>query len=247
MAPRRTNLQATFRIIVDGDMGNPIPITSVEDFPDFLGRYKESIFAQMTGEDYYKSQLVLLLQDDGFVTYDFYSEQAWIDEMVETQVRQKLEPYEEREREDEMNREIERRVQARMEQEEELRRARGADLSYIYRIFDNVTQLPVYVGKTKKSIETRIQEHIAKALSPSSGEPRLHGFLSQRIEEKNFPTIQVVKQTLTRSVRREESAEIRRLILEGVPLFNIESVRATTRARYLMGDIQFPLEGLDSL
>ncbi len=82
MAPRRTNRRATFRIVVDEDMGNPISITSIEDFPDFLGRYRESIFAQMTGEDYYKSQLVLTLQKDGFVTYDFYSEQAWIDEMV---------------------------------------------------------------------------------------------------------------------------------------------------------------------
>jgi hypothetical protein len=226
-------------------MGNAMPVTAVEDFPDFLGRYRESIFAQMIGEDYYTSRLVLTQEDD-FITYDFYSEQAWIDAMVETQVRQKLEQYEEREREDEMNREIERRVQERMEEEEELRRARGADLSTIYRVFDNVTQRPVYVGQTKKNVETRMQEHIAKALSPS-GEPRLHGFLSQRIEEKSFPTIQVVRKTLTRSVRREEDAEIRRLIREGVPLFNREYVRATTRARYAMGDIQFPIEGLDNI
>jgi hypothetical protein len=230
MALGRTTRRTTFRIVVDGDLDNPLPVTTIEEFPDFLAGYRESIFAQMVGEEYYKSQLVLRLREGGFVTYDFYSEQAWIDEMVETQVREKLEPYEQAEREDEMNMEIERRVQERMVEEEELRRARGADLASIYRVFDNVTQLPVYIGHTKKSIETRMQQHIAKALSPSSGEPRLHGFLSQRIQEKNFPTIQVVRQTLARSARREESAEIRGLILQGVPLFNIESVRATTRA-----------------
>ncbi len=232
---------------MDGDLDNPLPVTAIEEFPDFLAGYRESIFAQMVGEEYYKSQLVLRLREGGFVTYDFYSEQAWIDEMVETQVREKLEPYEQAEREDEMNMEIERRVQERMAEEQELRRARGADLASIYRVFDNVTQLPVYIGHTKKSVETRMQQHIAKALSPSSGEPRLHGFLSQRIQEKNFPTIQVVRQTLARSARREESAEIRSLILQGVPLFNIESVRVTTRARYSMGEIQFPIEGLESL
>jgi len=243
----RTTRRATFRIVVDGDLDNPLPVTAIEEFPDFLAGYRESIFAQMVGEEYYKSQLVLRLREGGFVTYDFYSEQAWIDEMVETQVREKLEPYEQAEREDEMNMEIERRVQERMAEEQELRRARGADLASIYRVFDNVTQLPVYIGHTKKSVETRMQQHIAKALSPSSGEPRLHGFLSQRIQEKNFPTIQVVRQTLARSARREESAEIRSLILQGVPLFNIESVRVTTRARYSMGEIQFPIEGLESL
>ncbi len=58
-----------------------------------------------------------------------------------------------------------------------------------------------------------MQEHIAKGLSPASGEPRLHGFLSQCRQEKNFPTIQVVRQTVVRSARKEENAEIRRLIL----------------------------------
>src|SRR5205807_4804374 len=134
MALGRTTRRATFRIVVDGDLDNPIPITGLEDFPDFLGGYRESIFAQMVGEEYYKSQLVLRSGEGGFVTYDFYSEQAWIDEMVETQVRQKLEPYEQAEQEDEMNREIERRVQERMAEEQELRRARGADLATIYRV-----------------------------------------------------------------------------------------------------------------
>ena len=246
MVSKRTNQRTTFRIVVDGDLNNPLPITVVDDFPDFLGRYRESIFAQMMGEDYYKSQLTLMMQEGSFITYDFYSEQAWINEMVETQVRQKLEPYVDREREDDMNRKIERRVQERMEEEQELRRARGADLSTIYRVFDNVTQLPVYIGQTKKSIEARMQQHVAQALLPSAGEPRLHEFLSQRIEEKHFPTIQVVRQTLSRSARQEENIEIQKLIMQGVPLFNIESVRATTRARYLMGEIQFSIEGLDS-
>src|SRR2546429_3230379 len=125
MAPRRTNQRTMLRIVVDGDMDNPILVTAVEDFPGFLGRYRESIFAQMTGDDYYKSQLVLLLQEGSLVTYDFYSEQAWIDEMVETQVRQKLEPYEEREREDEINREIERRGWGRNGEEGEMKGGGG--------------------------------------------------------------------------------------------------------------------------
>jgi hypothetical protein len=113
----RTTQRATFRIVVDGDLDNPLPITAIEDFPDFLGGYRESIFAQMSGEDYYKSQLVLRSREGDLITYDFYSEQAWIDEMVESQVKERLEPYERAEREDEMNREIERRVQERMAEE----------------------------------------------------------------------------------------------------------------------------------
>lgn len=192
------------------------------------------------------SQLVLKREDGQFITYDFYSELAWIDEMVEIQVQQKLEPYERLEREEAMAKEVEARVQARMQQEEEQRRATGTELASIYRIFDNVDQRPVYVGQTKKSIEARMQQHIAKALGPMSGEAQLIGFLRDRIAEKNFPTIQIVKQTLVRSVRQEESAEIRRLIQEGVPLFNRESIQATTRARYSMGEIQFPIEKLEA-
>jgi len=84
MAIGRTTRRATFRIVVDGDLDNPLPVTAIEEFPDFLAGYRESIFAQMVGEEYYKSQLVLRLREGGFVTYDFYSEQAWIDKMVET-------------------------------------------------------------------------------------------------------------------------------------------------------------------
>jgi hypothetical protein len=241
MASKRKNQPATFRIVVDDDMDNPIIVTDVASFPDALGRYRESIFAQMTGPDYYTSQLVLLLGEDTFVTYDFYSEQAWIDTVVETQVKEKLEPYEEIKREDALNREVERRVQARLAEEEELRRAKGEELASIYRIFDNVTQQPVYVGQTKRSVEARMQEHIKRALTPTSTD-LLYKFLGQRIEEKNFPTIQVVGQVLARSVRTAESTEIRRLIQGEVPLFNIESLRASTRARYAMGDIQFPIE-----
>src|SRR5258708_16073878 len=125
----RTTQRATFRIVVDGDLDNPLPITEIEDFPDFLGGYRESIFAQMIGENYYKSQLVLWLQEGGFVTYDFYSEQAWINEMVQTQVRQKLEPYEQAEREDEMNREIERRGPGKRAKKGETTGPRGGGAS----------------------------------------------------------------------------------------------------------------------
>ncbi len=122
-------------------------VTDIASFPDSLGRYRESIFAQMTGEDYYKSQLVLLVAEDSFTTYDFYSESAWINEMVDTRVKEELEPYENLKREDALNREVERGVQVRLAEEEELRRAKGEELASIYRIFDSVTKQPVYVGQ----------------------------------------------------------------------------------------------------
>src|SRR5262245_23598290 len=104
---RGTRLQTTFRVVINSDTGHPISIRSVEELPDSLGQYKESIFAQMREEYYYASQLVLKLEDGQFVTYDFYSEQAWIDTMVEIQVQQKLEPYERLEREDAIAKEVE--------------------------------------------------------------------------------------------------------------------------------------------
>src|SRR5438045_3658839 len=91
MAPKRS----IFRIVVNDDMENSMPIAAMDDFPDELGEYRESIFAQMNGNGYYTSQLVLAL-GDGFVTYDFYSDRAWLDKVR----RQAVEPYEEQKREE---------------------------------------------------------------------------------------------------------------------------------------------------
>jgi hypothetical protein len=241
MAAKETNQRATFRIVIDEDIDSAIAVTAVADFPDALGRYRESVWAQMTGEDYYRSQLVLRSRDGNFVTYDFYSEQAWIDMLVETQVQERLAPIEQAEREAALNREVERRVQERMTVEATLRQMRGTEVASIYRVVDTVAGLPVYVGQTKKRVEVRIQDHVRQALA-FSGEPRFHAFLRQRIEEQRLPTIQVVRQVFVQDARAAETAEIRRLIAEGASLFNRESVQATTRARMQMGEIQLLIE-----
>ena len=63
-----------------------------------------------------------------------------------------------------------------------------------------------------------------------------------RIEEKKFPTIQVVKSVPADAAKYEEGAEIRRLLQQGVPLFNREAVQPTTRARLLMDEVYLPIE-----
>jgi predicted metal-dependent HD superfamily phosphohydrolase len=184
---------------------------------------------------------MLRSRDGNFITYDFYSEQAWIDMLVETQVQERLAPIEQAEREAALNREVERRVQERMTVEATLRQMRGTEVASIYRVVDTVAGLPVYVGHTKKRVDVRIQEHVRQALA-FSGEPRFHAFLRQRIEEQRLPTIQVVRQVFAQDARAEETREIRRLITEGISLFNKESMQATTRARMQMGEIQLLIE-----
>lgn len=228
MAPKKS----IFRVVVNGDMDNSIPIMVVEDFPDELGEYRESIFAQMAGTDYYTSQLVLKRGDD-FITYDFYSDRAWLDEVK----RQAVEPYEEREREQAR---ILEREQWKQEGIREAREARGAEFSFIYHVVDRETALPVYVGRSV-DVERRIQQHLNAARS-LSGIPKLYGYLGKLIEEeRDLPTVRVVGKIARTSADREEQAEIFRLIREGIPLFNKEYVRATTRTRALM-NVEFPIE-----
>jgi hypothetical protein len=228
MAPKKS----IFRVVINGDMDNSIPITGAEDFPDELGEYRESIFAQLSGTDYYTSQLVLKRGDD-FITYDFYSDRAWLDEVK----WQAVQPYEEREREQAR---ILEREQWKQEGMREAREAKGAEFSFLYHVVDRETGLPIYVGRSV-DVERRIQQHLNSARS-LSGIPKLYGYLGKLIEEeRDLPTVRVVGKTARAFADREEQAEIFRLIREGVPLFNKEYVRATTRARALM-NVQFPIE-----
>lgn len=224
--------KSIFHAVINGDMDNSLPITAVEDFPDELGEYRESIFAQMAGTDYYTSQLVLK-RGDSFITYDFYSDQAWLDEVK----RQAVEPYEEREREQAR---ILEREQWKQEGIKEAREARGTEFSFIYHVVDGETALPVYVGRSV-DVERRIQQHLTNARS-LSGIPKLYGYLGKLLEEeRDLPTVRVVGRAVRASADREEQAEIFRLIREGAPLFNKEYVRATTRVRALM-NVRFPIE-----
>ncbi len=127
-------------------------------------------------------------------------------------------------------------AQANMKEE----RSKGSVVN-IYRFYDIVERHPVYVGQTKKSVQTRVQGHINRALQPT-GPDQLYGFLRQRIEEKKFPTIQVVKSVPADAAKYEEGAEIRRLLQQGVPLFNREAIQPTTRARLLMDEVYLPIE-----
>ncbi len=224
--------KSIFRIVLNGDMDNSVPVTAIEDFPDELGEYRETIFSQMTGRDYYTSQLVLKREDD-FIIYDFYSDRAWLDEVK----RQAVEPYEEREREQARLLELERWKQEGIR---EAREVRGAEFSFIYHVVDRETALPVYVGRSV-DVERRIQQHLNSARS-LSGIPKLYGYLGKLIEEeRDLPTVRVVGKTERAFADKEEQAEIFRLIREGIPLFNKEYVRATTRVRALM-NVEFPIE-----
>jgi len=175
----------TCRIVIDDDTDNPVVVTRLADFPDVLGKYRESVWAQMTGKDYYSSQLVLRSGED-LIKYDFYSEQAWIDEMVEEEVEDRLEPIKRAEAEAEAHRaeakieaEIERRVEARLAEAAAARQARGLELASIYQITDTVINAPVYIGQTKKPVAARIQDHVRQALSPA-GIPSTTAALRQR-------------------------------------------------------------------
>jgi len=228
MAPRKL----IFHVVVNNDMDDSMSITAVDDFPDELGEYRESIFAQMNGKDYYKSQLVLM-QGEDFITYDFYSDRAWIDAVKQ----QAVEPYQEREREEAKLQEQE---YWKQEGVRESRVARGAEFSFIYHVVDRETAHPVYVGRSV-NVDTRIQQHLNNSRT-LSGIPKLYGYLSKILEEgRDVPIVRVVDRVPRALAEREENAEIFRLIREGVLLFNKESVRATTRARALM-NISIPTE-----
>ncbi len=232
MAPKKS----IFRVVVDNDMDNSILIIDVGDFPDELGEYRDSIFAQMNGKDYYASQLVLM-RGDTLVTFDFYSDLAWLNAVR----RQAVEPYVERQREEVQELEYE---QLRQDVIREIREERGAKPALIYHIVDHETELPIYVGESMYP-DRRLQQHLTSS-QILSGIPGLHAYLHQRLEEgRPLPKARIVGKTTKALAKREEQAETFRLIREGVQLLNIESVRKTTRARAMM-DLKIPLEwGID--
>ncbi len=230
MAPKKL----IFHVVLNNDMDDSMSITAVDDFPDELGEYRESIFAQMNGKDYYKSQLVLM-QGEDFITYDFYSDRAWIDAVKQQAVK----PYQERDRE--ATRVLE-REQWKQEGVRELREARGSEFSHVYHIVDSETGQPIYVGQAIE-VDRRMQQHYNQSQA-LSGQPKLYGYLNQIITDgRAYPTTRVVSRVPRMDVNRAEQAEIFRLIREGVVLFNKEYMRGTTRAR-AMTAVEIPIEWL---
>ncbi|SRR6266487_1456818 len=230
MAPKRS----VFRIVVNDDMENSQLVMEVGDFPDELGEYRESIFAQMNGKDYYASQLVLM-QGEDFITYDFYSDKAWIDAVK----KQVAESFEERDREATRVLEVE---QLKQEWARESRQARGSDFSHVYHIVDSETGQPIYVWQAI-DVDRRMQQHYNQSLA-LMGPPKLYSYLNQIITDgRAYPTTRVVNRVPRMDVNRAEQVEIFRLIKEGAVLFNKEYMRGTTRAR-AMTAVEIPIEWL---